>query len=135
MPPDVIIPVPERDKMRQRIHSLFAEIELLAVQPASDVDVVRREIETLRLRVVDLETQFYELKKVENLAAREEETRPRAESGTISLAEPQPVQSRPAAPLLYEKERWAMPSVMNECSFCSHQIWNRRGARMSSMRC
>ncbi len=105
MPPDVIIPVPERDKMRQRIHSLFAEIELLAVQPASDVDVVRREIETLRLRVVELETQFYELKKVENLAAREEETRPRAESGTISLAEPQPVQSRPAAPLLYEKEQ------------------------------
>ena len=84
------------DKMRQRIQSLFAEIELLAVQPASDVDMVRREIDTLRLRVVELETQFYELKRAESLASGVDETR---------QAEPRPVQPRPAAPLLYEKEQ------------------------------
>ena len=48
------------DKMRQRIQSLFAEIELLAVQPTSDTEMLRRELDSLRLRVVEMEMQFYE---------------------------------------------------------------------------
>ena len=77
------------DKMRQRIQSLFAEIELLAVQPTSDTEMLRRELDSLRLRVVEMEMQFYELKKAEQ----------------ISLPETQTVRPRTTAPMLYEKEQ------------------------------
>ena len=84
------------DKLRQRIQSLFAEIELLAVQPASDVEVVRRELDALRRRVVELEMQVYEFKKTESIPAKEE---------PVQAATPPPAPTRAAVPLLYEKEQ------------------------------
>ena len=72
--------MPPEKMIRQRIQSLFADIELLAVQPASDLNVVRREIELLRLRVAELEARPADI-----------------------LQQPKPVRTNTA--LVYEKEQ------------------------------
>lgn len=77
------------DKYHQRLKALFEDIERLAEMPDTDLAVMRRELQSLRARVIELEMRFLESQK--DLAS-----------------EPLPapaVPARPKAPLLYEKEQ------------------------------
>lgn len=77
------------DKYQQRLKSLFADIERLAELPDSDPAAMRREVQSLRARVVELEMRFLESQK--NLPPQ------------ALPAEAPP--ARPQAPILYEKEQ------------------------------
>ena len=76
------------EKIRTRLGALFADIDRLARDPASATREVRHELETLRTRLLDLETQV----STNNATAR-----PPAEAGQAALA----------APILYEREKIA----------------------------
>ncbi|GAB4501688.1 MAG: hypothetical protein Fur0035_12320 [Anaerolineales bacterium] len=77
------------DKYHQRLKDLFADIEKLSELPDIDSAAMRRELQSLRARVIELEMRFVESQK-----------NPPAEPPP---AEPAP--ARPKAPLLYEKEQ------------------------------
>jgi signal transduction histidine kinase len=79
-----------KDKFQKRIQSLFADIEHLAAHPQLDAAVMRRELESLRARVVVLEEQFNAWESTQET----EETTPQ-----------QPTRLTIATPLLYEKEQ------------------------------
>ena len=82
------------DKFQKRLQSLFSDIEHLATHPQLDAAVMRRELETLRARVADLETQFLQNQAHNEVVAQTQEKRP-----------DQLTPIRPAAPILYEKEQ------------------------------
>lgn len=93
------------DKLHSRIQSLFADIEQLASNPQFEIDKMRCELESLRARVAELETEFLRRQAQsadcqENQPARVAEPEPHPETT-------QPAQVRSAAPLLYEKEQVA----------------------------
>lgn len=92
-----------KDKLLSRIQSLFADIEHLASNPQFELDAMRCELEALRARVLDLETQFLENQK--NDSACQEENQAHVAADTESRQDE--VQARPAAPILYEKEQVA----------------------------
>lgn len=78
------------DKYHQRLKTLFDDIERLAQMPDTDLAAMRREVQALRARVIELEMRFLESQK----------------TSTTEL--PPPVQSapsRPTVPILYEKEQ------------------------------
>lgn len=77
------------DKYHQRLKALFADIESLAEMPDIDLPAMRRELQSLRARVIEMEMRFLESQK-----------NPAPETASA----PQPP-SRPKAPLLYEKEQ------------------------------
>lgn len=82
------------DKFQKRLQSLFSDIEHLATHPQLDAVVMRRELETLRARVADLETQFLQNQAQAEVVMQAREKKP-----------DQPAQIRPVAPILYEKEQ------------------------------
>jgi signal transduction histidine kinase len=83
-----------KDKFHSRIQSLFADIDHLASNPPHELDAMRRELENLRARVVELESQF--------LA-----TLSKNSVNPAAVEPPQSTPPRPAAPILYEKEQIA----------------------------
>jgi signal transduction histidine kinase len=82
------------DKFQKRLQSLFSDIEHLATHPQLDAAVMRRELETLRARVADLETQFLQNQAHGEVVTQVQEKKP-----------DQPAHIRPAAPILYEREQ------------------------------
>ncbi len=94
-----------KDKLHGRIQSLFADIEHLASNPQYELDAMRHELENLRARVVELESQF--LANLENNADCQENPAPASHPIEPFAEQPQPAQTRPAAPILYEKEQVA----------------------------
>jgi signal transduction histidine kinase len=52
-----------KNRERQRIQALFADLERLASDPSSHSQQFRQEVEALRTRIVELETQFLENEK------------------------------------------------------------------------
>ncbi len=94
-----------KDKFHGRIQSLFADIEHLASNPQYELDAMRRELENLRARVVELESQF--LANLESNADCQENPVPASHPIEPFQEQPQPAQTRPAAPILYEKEQVA----------------------------
>ena len=78
---------------RQRLDSLFSEIERLVADPASATASIRHELDELRARVVELERQFSESEKC---APAQQEVAPQIAPVTASM---HPVT------LLYEKEQ------------------------------
>jgi GAF domain-containing protein len=80
------------EKYHKRLKDLFADIERLAEQPDSDTAAVRRELQALRARVIELEIQFLENQKRE-----------------AEKVEPDPAEEvtprRTAPPILYDKEQ------------------------------
>lgn len=83
------------DKFQKRIQALFSDIEQLATPPQLDAAITRRELESLRARVTDLEAQV--------LQGQVEESNDAQAQQTISVD--QPVKIAPSAPILYEKEQ------------------------------
>lgn len=81
------------DKFQQRVQSLFSDIENLAAHPQLDAAVMRRELELLKARVADLETQYLQSQAHDVASTQTQEI----EAG-------QTAQIRPAPPILYEKE-------------------------------
>ncbi len=90
------------DKLQQRIQSLFADIEHLSTHPQLDTAVMRRELELLKARLVDLEEQFQQ-NRVESAHAQEE----REQLSADSQPEQGAARSKVAPPLLYEKQKVA----------------------------
>src|SRR5512145_1223143 len=86
-------------KFHARLQSLFADIEHLAAQPDADGLDVRRELEALRLRVLELEAQFSESEKPTSTP----ESVPPAEPKTPAIANVAEVSSKRS--ILYEKEQ------------------------------
>jgi signal transduction histidine kinase len=82
------------DKFQKRIQMLFEDIEQLAANPQLEAAVIRRELESLRAQVADLQTQFLQSQARDSVSMQPQE----------SEAD-QPAQIRPAVPLLYEKEQ------------------------------
>jgi signal transduction histidine kinase len=79
-------------KFHTRLQALFTDIEHLAAQPDADGLDVRRELEMLRARVLELETQFSESEKLTSTPE------------SVSPANPDaPASAR--QPILYEKEQ------------------------------
>jgi signal transduction histidine kinase len=81
------------DKFQKKVQSLFSDIENLAAHPQLDAVVMRRELELLKARVADLETQYLQSQAHDVASTQAQEK----EAG-------QTAQIRPAQPLLYEKE-------------------------------
>lgn len=81
------------DKFQKRVQSLFSDIENLAAHPQLDAAVMRRELELLKARVADLETQYLQSQAHDVASTQTQEI----EAG-------QTAQIRPASPILYEKE-------------------------------
>ena len=79
---------------RKRLDTLFSDIERLAANPAGESASIRREIEELRARMHELESEII----ASVVSAAEQENTP-------SSAKPQVGEQRRAAPNLYEKER------------------------------
>lgn len=78
------------DKYHQRLKTLFDDIERLAEMPDTDLAAMRREVQALRARVIELEMRFLESQK----------------TSTTELPPPaEPAPARPTAPILYEKEQ------------------------------
>ncbi|NCP86021.1 MAG: hypothetical protein CO094_09230 [Anaerolineae bacterium CG_4_9_14_3_um_filter_57_17] len=79
------------DRYHQRLKALFADIERLSEMPDIDMATMRRETQSLRARVIELEMRFLESQK--------------------SAALPDPIEpveevpARPRPPILYEKEQ------------------------------
>jgi len=90
------------DKLQQRIQSLFADIEHLSAHPQLDTAVMRRELELLKARVVDLEEQFRQGQAESAPAGEEREQRP-----ADSQPEQGAARSKSAPPLLYERQKVA----------------------------
>ena len=90
------------DKFQKRIQSLFSDIEHLATHPQLDAAVMRRELELLRARVSELETQVLETQS--NPVVPEPD-----QPGVLPPVDGQTGQeeksSRPAATIIYEKEQ------------------------------
>ena len=80
-------------KFRQRLDTLFTDIKSLAVDPAYDSPVIKRELEELRARLCELEAEFLESEK--RATATKEVVAPKNNS----------VEARLAVPVLYEKEQ------------------------------
>ena len=83
------------NKFQQRLKALFADIERLAADPACDSLAVRRDLEELRGRLCKLEKEFLENQKQASTAKE------------VVVPQNEAVKARPAAPVLYEKERIA----------------------------
>ncbi len=81
-----------REKYRQRLDALFSDMERLATDLAGHTPAVCRELDELRARLCELETEFSESEK----RACIPDSEPPARNNHPA---------RPAAPLLYEKER------------------------------
>src|SRR5215208_1081601 len=82
---------------RQRLNSLFSDIERLAANPAGETAAIRQELDELRRRLCELESNF---SNIESCATRQEET----PAPTI-VKEDREEKKRLLAPILYEKER------------------------------
>jgi len=94
-----------QDKFHSRIQALFADIERLASDPQAEREGLRRELEALRARVIELEAQFLR-------SQAQQSGEPESDSARLVEAESASSASRPApgrsvAPLLYEKEQVA----------------------------
>ncbi len=74
-----------KNKYQERLESLFTEIQRLAVSPAGESPETRRELESMRSRLHELETELTELKN--NLSAPQNH-----------------VKERTSVPILYEKD-------------------------------
>jgi signal transduction histidine kinase len=83
------------NKFQQRLKALFADIERLAADPACSSSAVRRDLEELRGRLCKLEKEFLENQKQASTAKE------------VVVSQNESVKARPAAPVLYEKERIA----------------------------
>ncbi|MCG2785949.1 MAG: ATP-binding protein [Anaerolineae bacterium] len=83
------------EKFQKRIQALFSDIEQLATQPQLDAAVMRRELESLRARVTDLEAQVLQSQVEELDDAQAQQTIPAD----------QPAKIKPSAPIIYEKEQ------------------------------
>jgi signal transduction histidine kinase len=92
-------------RFRERLASLFADIELLSASPASESFAMRQELEALKTRLCELETE------IKTMASAEE-------NGNTSPTVEQPISVHPttarSAPLLYEKERVGFAYVGHE---------------------
>lgn len=86
-------------KYRKRLDTLFAEIERLSLDPVKDAAAVRREIEDLRARMLELEADF--AKSAKRAAARKK----RSPAVSPQPAESQAPPARRVTPTLYETER------------------------------
>ncbi|RJP53140.1 MAG: GAF domain-containing protein [Anaerolineaceae bacterium] len=84
---------------RKRMESLFADFERLATNPVGEAAEIRREIEELRARMLELEADIK--KSVQRAAARKKP----APVAPPKAEEKQPQPPRRAAPSLYETER------------------------------
>jgi signal transduction histidine kinase len=94
------------NKFRQRLNSLFADINRLSADPACDTAVIKRDLEALRARLCKLETEFTESEKhppvvVENISS-------------APLRNGNDVKTRPDNLVLYEKERVAYTYCVDE---------------------
>lgn len=93
------------DKLHSRIQSLFADIEQLASNPQVEIEKMRCELESLRARVAELESQFLQSQLPGPDCQEQQPSRlVEIESG---LQTTQPGQSRSLAPIVYEKEQVA----------------------------
>ncbi len=80
------------NQYRQRLDSLFADFERLAADPACVSPSINHQLDELRARLIELETQFLES---ENHNSVQESVPQEASDKTIE---------RPVTPILYEKE-------------------------------
>ncbi len=93
-----------KDKFHGRIQALFSDIEQLASNPQMEAEKMRRELDALRARVTELETQFQESQDQDREQEKQILTTAESESWhEISQTAP----FRPANPILYEKEQVA----------------------------
>ncbi len=81
------------DKYHQRLKALFTDIERLSDTPDIDAGTMRRELQSLRARVIELEMRFLESQK--NAPVLDE----------TGDAYDKPSPARPSQPILYEKEQ------------------------------
>lgn len=81
------------EKYKQRLKALFADIERLSETPDIDMTAMRRELQSLRARVIEMEISLLESQKnspvVDEIVTDESESLP----------------ARPKVPILYEKEQ------------------------------
>jgi signal transduction histidine kinase len=106
-------------KFHARLQSLFADIEHLAAQPDADGLDVRRELESLRLRVLELEAEFSEIEKPTSTPESITPVEPKIPASEKLISAPEnvaPVEPKTLAnadaaerssrqPILYEKEQ------------------------------
>jgi signal transduction histidine kinase len=83
----------DRNKIRQRIQALFADLELLVADPRSNTPKIQRELESLRARLVELEQQV--------LSNEPGKSGP----SNSSEDEVQGPEARPIRPGVYEEDR------------------------------
>jgi signal transduction histidine kinase len=81
------------DKFRQRLDVLFTDLERLAANPDDKSPLIRRELDALKARLLELEALF-----------TESETRGSAK-GAASFAHLRDVEARSTIPILYDEER------------------------------
>ncbi len=93
------------DKLHSRIQSLFADIEQLASNPQVEIEKMRCELDSLRARVAELESQFLQSQLLSPDC--QEQHPPRLVEIESSPQTTQPARPRAAAPIIYEKEQVA----------------------------
>ena len=99
----------EVNRYRERLATLFADIERLSASPASEEFALRQEIDVLMTRLYELEAEIKTLESAEE----NRNTSPAVEQLTaVPSAVSTPVVR--SAPLLYEKERVGFAYVDNE---------------------
>lgn len=90
----VTLPAGRSEKYRERLGALFADIERLNRDPACAAPEIRHELDELRARLFELQTQISASKETDSLPAGTEPTAPR-----MDLPVP------PDRPILYEREQ------------------------------
>ncbi len=92
------------DHFRERLGKLFEDIDRLAADPNSALPQINRQLEELRARLCELETQFMESK---NRVAEQEDAPTLSDEKNAAEAEPAPHRGMEdaRAPILYEKEQ------------------------------
>jgi len=96
------MPARRAEKYRERLDSLFADIQRLSCEPANLTPELRLEIDALRTRLVELEKEILESDASADQAAGNEIIPPEA---VVQPSADQDMRRVSASPILYERER------------------------------